>query len=354
MLTQHSTLRQRLIGERGAFGWRWGLRGVALVVAVYLLVQSLQVFVGLNDHTVIAGRFYRCSQPSASDLSRLIERKQIRTVVNLRGTQQKLADPRNAWFRNETIVTHDANVSQEDITLSAYLLPPPAEIRRLVEVLDRSEQPILIHCKQGADRTGLAAALVRLLHTDDTIVEARRELWPIYGHFALSRTVAMDQFLDRYELWLTERGEPHSADRLRHWVNLVYSPGPASSKLEWLDVVPMTVAADKPFALRLRATNTSTEPWHFEPGNHAAMHLLYKVSSGLNATEFRGQAGLLRKTVAVGESIEFMLAVPPLKTLGSYTVVAELIDARGCGVTIRSSSFVKFGDAAAMALVLVK
>ena len=137
-------------------------------------------------------------------------------------------------------------------------------------------------------------------------------------------------------------------------MDTVYTPGPAASRLEWLDPVPARVSRDRPLKLRLLATNTAAEAWEFRPGNQAGIHLLYKVASDPVTEAYRGQAGLFRRTVPPGDAVELALAVPPLRVPGRYTLVAELIDARGCGVSIRSSSFVKFGADPILAEVTVE
>jgi protein tyrosine phosphatase (PTP) superfamily phosphohydrolase (DUF442 family) len=319
---------------------RWAL--ALLVVACGW--EAVRVLALSNRHTVIPGRVYRCAQPTADDLRELAAQHGIRTVINLRGYS-----PEFDWYVAEAAATRDLRLTQEDIPLSANRLPDPAEVRRLIAVLDTTEYPVLIHCKRGADRTGLAAAMVRLLYTSDTLAQARRQLWPRYGHFEFGRTAAMDDFFDRYEAWLA--GTEHAPERFRQWATSVYTPGPAVSELTWLDPVPLTVDKDKPFAVRIRATNRSTEPWEFQPGNYAGIHMYYIVAASPTVAAYRGQAGLLRKTVDPGDSIDLTLAVPPLKVAGEFVLVAELHDARGAGVPIRASSFVQFGDAALMALV---
>ncbi|MFO0850236.1 MAG: tyrosine-protein phosphatase [Gemmataceae bacterium] len=320
-----------------------GLAGLAVAA------EAGRVLFGSNRHTVVPGKVYRCAQPSGPALAELIEARQIKTILNLRGVSRD-AD----WYLAESRAAHAANISQEDVTLSAYLLPPPAELRRLVEVLDHTEYPVLIHCKQGADRTGLASAIVVLLSPDGTLADARRQLWPTYGHISLGRTYAMDEFLDRYEGWLVSVSQPHTPERFRHWVDAVYVPGPARSELTWLDPVPNPVPANQPFAVRLRATNRSNEAWAFKPGTFAGIHLQYQIANDKLETVYRDRAGLLDRTVAPGESIDLTLAVPPLRAAGRYALVAELLDARGAGVPIRVQSFVKFGDEPAMAEVVVK
>jgi len=329
---------------------RVALKLTAFVALAAVVGYFAWVFAGLNDHAVIPGQVYRCSQPSAWGVEHLVARHGVRTVLNLRGTSQKIHEPKSAWYRREAEATFAADVSQEDVTLSAYLLPPPAEIRRALEVLDHAERPILIHCKQGADRTGLVSAMALLVTPGGTMAAARRELWPIYGHFPVGRTTAMDDFLDRYERWLA--GRPHAPGQFRDWLANHYTPGPAASRYEWL-TAPTPIAAGTPFALGLRATNLSDEPWQFEPGNHAAIHLLVRVAGADGKEADRQQAGLFRRTVAPGASVDFTLALSPLPA-GQYTVTAELIDARGCGVSIRSSSFVKLGDGCAATAIEVR
>src|SRR5205823_11839393 len=127
------------------------------------------VFLGRNWHAVLPGFAYRSAQLSPDQLRAAARRVGVRTVVNLRGTS-----PDFDWYLDESRATRDADVAQEDVTLSAHRLPAPDELRRLVEVIDHAEYPLLLHCRQGVDRTGLAAALVLLLHTDATPAQARR------------------------------------------------------------------------------------------------------------------------------------------------------------------------------------
>ena len=260
-----------------------------LMTGVCLLVgaEAIRVMALSNRHTVISGRVYRCAQPTPADIRELTEAHGLRTIVNLRGLARDENDPASRWYFAEAQAIHDLGLSQEDITLSANRLPPPGELRRLIEVLDESEYPVLIHCKRGADRTGLAATLVRLLYTDDSLSQARRQLWPRYGHFRFGRTAAMDYFFDRYETWLKREGLEHQPERFRHWATQIYSPGPARSELEWLDSVPNPVPANRGFRVRLRAWNRSEEPWHFQPGDQAAIHLAYVVASNPTTASYR-------------------------------------------------------------------
>ena len=323
------------------------MRGIAFLLLAALTAFGLRLWVFNNRHTVELGKVYRCSQPSESDLRELIETRHIRTVVNLRGI-----DISNAWYQTEARVNHQLGVSQEDIVLSANRLPPPSEIAQLIEVFDRTDYPILIHCKAGADRTGLASVIYQLLYTDATFDEAMGELGPWHGHIRFGSTRAMDQFLAMYETWL--QGETHSPDRFRDWALHHYQPGVARSDILFLDKVPNPIDPDKPFGIRVQVTNHSALPWPMTPGDYSGVHLAVLVANSQMEAVYRGKAGLLRQTVEPGESIILKVAVPPLKVPGKYALVLQMTDAQGASVPIRSTSFVQFGDATALADIVVE
>lgn len=333
---------------RSLLRWRLAVRAAALVLGIAVGAETLRVFAGTNRHAVVPGRVYRCSQPSAADLRELVRDHHVRTVINLRGLSQT-----SDWYETEARTLHDLNVSQEDVTFSANRLPAPSELRRLIDVLDHAEYPIAFHCKQGADRTGLTAAVVLLLSPDSSHTEALRQLWPRYGHFRFGRTAAIDRFFDLYQDWLTREGVEHTPERFRHWALDVYTPGPARSELKWLDAPPKPVPASKPLALRVRATNRSIAPWEFKPGDHAGIHLETVLANDKLELIARDRAGLLRATIPPGGSIDLTVTVPPLPP-GRYTLVAQMTDATGAGVPVRANSFVQFGDESLMAELVVK
>ncbi len=142
-------------GRNGSVGARLRVESMAVLGCVVGLLAALgaeaaNVFLGSNLHTVIPGKVYRCAQCSGKELEGIVHRLGIETVVNLRGSAVSLP-----WYTEESRATHRLNVCQEDIALSAARLPSVHEIRRLIEVLDAAQYPILLHCRHGADRTGL-------------------------------------------------------------------------------------------------------------------------------------------------------------------------------------------------------
>lgn len=331
---------------------RWVRPAVVGVLLLALLAggwEVVRVYAGLNDHAVIPGRVYRSAQPSDRDVAKLVKSNGIRTVLNLRGT----APWDDAWYVPESRATFAADVSQEDVTLSAHTLPFPAELKRVVEVLDRSEYPILVHCKQGADRTGLVSAMARLLYTDATLAEARQQLWPRYGHWPVARTVNIDRFFDLYKAKLTEEKATHSPERFRRWVLADYCPGPARSQLQWVTPPPAVVAEKTPLTLKVTCENRSDTSWHLSAGTYAGVHACFTVYDDASKDVGGGRAGLRNETVPPGGSTEVSLPVRGLPP-GRYRLVVELHDATGASVPFRVQSFTKFGNESLVAVFEVR
>src|SRR5262245_3831863 len=212
------------------------LFGLALVVTAGVL----RVAAGDNVHEVQPRRVYRAAQMSPERLDDFIRERGIRTVVNLRGHC-----PDFEWYRDECRVTHDANISQEDITLSAIRRPSTSEVRWLLEVIDHSEYPILLHCRQGVDRTGLAAVMVKLLEPGVSLNAAERQLGIRFGYVPYNGTENMRRFFALYRDWLARLECVHSPQLFRQWAAREYCPGPCRGRLEWIEAPGGAWAANR-------------------------------------------------------------------------------------------------------------
>src|SRR5262245_49055740 len=176
------------------------LRGLAVGIIVAVSLHFACVLLGPNFRTVLPGQVYRSGQLSPAQLNGYARRHGIRTVVNLRGPC-----PPMSWYRGQAEATAELDIAQEDVSFSATRMPSTDSIRQLIEVLDRCEYPILLHCHQGADRTGLASVMVMLLR-GATLDEALRQLGPASGHVPIGRTATIDHFFGLYRDWLDEPG----------------------------------------------------------------------------------------------------------------------------------------------------
>ena len=128
------------------------------------------------------------------DLEREIKAHRIRTVINLQGPS-----PDSPWYRDELAVSQRAGVTHYDVPLSDNKLPPPDRLKALFGILDSASYPILIHCKAGADRSGLVGALYLAAYKGVPPRDAvDAQLTWRYGHMPIGRAVAMDRFFDLY------------------------------------------------------------------------------------------------------------------------------------------------------------
>jgi hypothetical protein len=303
--------------------WRailWGcLTGLLLVVGA----EAYRVFLGSNFHMIVPGRVYRSAQLSAPQLERKLLTKDIRTVVNLRGN----CDP-SPWYLEESRVTNRLNVCQEDICFSAGHLPSVYEVRRLVDVLDRTEYPILLHCRRGADRTGMTAAIVLLLQAQASLRQARFQLGLRYGHVALGRPANLDGFLDLYDEWLQSEGLAHSPAAFRRW--LLHGYCPAECRCQISAFVPSAVVLGKPFTVQARCRNTSIRSWHLRAGSNAGIHGSYLLWDPVGNVVVSGRSGLFDAEVAPGESIDLTLALPALRESGKYRLQVDMVGEQHC------------------------
>ncbi len=143
-----------------------------------------------NRGVVEAGRLYRSNQPLPFQLA-LEARRGIRTVLNLRGQRDCGSDvlAREACAR--------LGLTMIDAPFESRCAPHKDRILRLAGLFETIAYPALIHCKSGADRAGLVAAVYLLLR-GRPVEEAARQLSWRYGHVAAGRTGILDAFLDRY------------------------------------------------------------------------------------------------------------------------------------------------------------
>jgi protein tyrosine/serine phosphatase len=164
------------------------------ILAVGLTAGSCGAYWGAiqyqgNFHAVSEGTFYRSAQLSKNELQSAIREHNIRSVLNLRG-----AHPGQAWYDEELAMSRSLGVAHYDYALSSHRLVTKQQIGEVLGLVRDAPKPLLVHCKAGADRTGLISALYRFAGEGVSADEADRELSLVYGHFPYltSRSKAMD------------------------------------------------------------------------------------------------------------------------------------------------------------------
>jgi hypothetical protein len=169
-----------------------------------------------NFGVVEENRVYRSAQPEI-ELRRLITEHHLASVLNLRGGSLD-----DAWYRGEVSATREHGIAFYDLPMSATRRPLRRELLILLDLFDHCPYPLLIHCKSGSDRTGLATALYLMSRKGEPPESAERAFSLEFGHVPIFGPEHLHEPMQEYRAWLAKRGEPHTPARFRSWVESCY------------------------------------------------------------------------------------------------------------------------------------
>ena len=111
--------------------------------------------------------FYRGGQPTTEGIKQLAKLG-IKTVINFRDPDAKVERERKLVEAN--------GITFISLHLSNWFKPKDSDIQAVLdEILKTENQPVFIHCKRGADRTGTVVAIYRMKYQGWTAREANKE-----------------------------------------------------------------------------------------------------------------------------------------------------------------------------------
>lgn len=125
-----------------------------------------------NFHVVEPG-FWRSGQPNLKSILRLTG-YDLKTIVNLH------SDSLNAI--REKKIADSLEIDYYYYPLDPRERPSHARLRDILQLVHAPEnRPVLVHCDQGRDLTGLIAGAYRMQFSDITFEDVRQEML-LYGH----------------------------------------------------------------------------------------------------------------------------------------------------------------------------
>jgi len=84
---------------------------------------------------------------------------------------------------------------------------------------------MLVHCKSGADRTGLGVSLYHLIVQKELPQKALSGFSIYHAHIPLFGPEKLQQPIKEYAQWLDEKQLIHTPERFREWVETLYVDG---------------------------------------------------------------------------------------------------------------------------------
>lgn len=186
----------------------------------YWIVDHAWVRVVIPNLYRIDENLWRSNQPGRRRLHAL-KAQGLQAILSLRG------DSDDAASLVEKRAAAEVGLPLHFVRMRAHRLPRPEVLLDAVEKLRTLPKPLMVHCKSGADRTGLMVVIYLHVLKGRPLAQARRALSWRYGHARWGRAGVVHVLLDAYardhaetgigfEDWVATRYDPEAlGDRFR-------------------------------------------------------------------------------------------------------------------------------------------
>ncbi|MGR3291254.1 MAG: tyrosine-protein phosphatase, partial [Paracoccaceae bacterium] len=142
-------------------------------------------------------------------------------VITLRGDGNIVAN------NLEKQTCRELGLALKSVDFSATRPPKAEAILQLIEYFRTLPKPLLMHCKSGADRAGLASAIYLMVIENIDVADAKKMFAKKYLHFKSSQTGVLDHILDRFEIRQAEQ-----AITFENWIENQYDPDEIQSSFD--------------------------------------------------------------------------------------------------------------------------
>jgi len=174
---------------------------------------------GFRNLHHIGGGMMRSNQPSPEHLKVLADNG-VKTILNLRGPSDK------GYYVLEKDACERFGMTLVDYRIFSRDTPKREAIHDLKKLFTEIEYPALMHCKSGADRTGLAGVLFKHFQLGQPISEALEQLRLRYLHVRQGKTGMIDFFFEEFLAYEAEGGDL----TFLQWVDEIYDPADVKAR----------------------------------------------------------------------------------------------------------------------------
>jgi protein tyrosine phosphatase (PTP) superfamily phosphohydrolase (DUF442 family) len=274
-------------------------------------------FVTTNFNYVVRGEVYRSAQPSPGQLEAWIPKYGLKTIINMRG--ESFSD-----FPGEMAVARQLGVTVINISLPSSQMAKSPQLMRLAEAIETAERPILLHCREGADRSGLASVMARMAIGGKTYARSREQLDIRFLHIDATAS-HVTAVLQEYEDYCRAQGTGTGGwKEFRQWLFNVYRP---SYCYVVFDVTPeLTVRPGEEMHFKVRFENRSRLAI---PAGDPQKKFVLLVSAGGSQEEkadlpLPDPVPLPRKDIPPGGEVTMEVRLPAPAQAGQYELQFDL------------------------------
>lgn len=197
--------------KKGGFGRDISTPLGKLAAHVHLMLMDHGILrVPWTNLAQIAPGVWRSNQPSPARIARY-KRMGIERIISLRGFGE------NSYTLLERAACEKHGIEFIVTAFHARRAPPRDKLLRVIELMETTPKPFLLHCKSGADRAGLASAIYLLQVEGRPLDEARKMLSLRFLHLRSTKTGILDEILDCYE-----RDSAQTPMDFRTWAETTY------------------------------------------------------------------------------------------------------------------------------------
>lgn len=147
--------------------WFPGVVATLICFASASAAQTDSKYKDLPNFHQVSENLYRGAQPTPDGFQRLAKLG-IKTIINLRDD-----DSRAHAEENEA---RAAGLRYFNLPMDGFGRPAEEKVRRVLAIINaRENQPVFVHCRRGADRTGTIVAVYRIDHDGWSSERAKSE-----------------------------------------------------------------------------------------------------------------------------------------------------------------------------------
>ncbi len=307
-----------------------------LVIILILFIAGIWIrnVVESNFKVVVPGLVYRSAQPRAGQLDRWIHRYGIKTIVNLRGND-------SPDYQMEEEISTQHHIQIYHIQLSAYQRIASQRLNTLIDILESAPRPILLHCREGNDRSGTASALAAWMIGQEDYALAKKQAYVLPGPWKHKKGEDhISHLFDDYESWCREHDrEPGFIAQFKEWASEIYHPSYYYAQIEG----PQSLSVDPGQQLTIDCYVTNRAEEAIPAGNSDCRFELYSLITlpGQDDFKMRAFSPIPQRDLAPGQVLHLIHTVEAPWEPGDYQMMVDLREVPGTPFVRRGSPVLK-------------